>query len=441
MLPNNRLIIESGFEPGSLIGKQFTHDGSVFELVSILGAGAEGIVYEVRSVPGDASPHTAKAFKVYRRRISDHDFQEKQNIRRQLRSYGLPVVEEEFFYIHDWPVTLMPKMAGAIHFGAARAASKQLADAEQFDGVIDRINAGDFADAVRGCDDLLEDRPLHPDCLRLKAIALLGMGKLAAANESLRLCFEVDPGNTEHHVAAIEAASVLANLNCVRLYAGEGLARGADKRAICKAWFAAEHSAERAGPARRCLEELRSLGEPETSLGEMRTQLRRIEERMASCEQEIQGAWHLLRQGKLDAAEQIAHRLKRQHPHHAPAWLLSGVVAFAQELWAEAISHLYRAFRLHPMDPDVPFLLVHAHLELGKIHHAIAMYTVWRQCLEHRLVPDSATTVEQCRSIQWAFRAISDADPDARECVVRVADETERLLGSLAVQTTGDEVS
>jgi tetratricopeptide (TPR) repeat protein len=352
----------------------------------------------------------------------------------------------------------------AFHFVSSSAAASQ---AENFEGrlteVVDLLNAGDFASTVQKCDEALGEFPTSPEYLRSKGIALFGMGDSRAANEALGLCFEINPDDAEHYVVVIQACASLGQILWARKWAHEGAKRARDRREIYRAWFEVEEQAEHAKLMRMCLGQLRLLEEPQQSLEELRMRLQGLEERLARCERELEDAWRSLQQRRLEDAERISRRLTQEHPHHMPALFLSGVLAIEQERWADAISHLRRAFLHRPLaEPDVPFLLGHAYLKLGKVYHATVMHFVWQDHYneaaaaldsrglheregagalavltfeseyERRLAQDATALAQQGLGILRTYGAVSDADPEAREQIAEIVHGTNRLLGWLA---------
>jgi tetratricopeptide (TPR) repeat protein len=462
MPADKNLSIATGFEPKSLIGKRFQHGGRMFELASIVGAGMEGIVYEARNAETGESKNV---LKVFRSKLSEEEFEKKQSTYRECEEiFGELFLGAEFFRIGDWPVYLQKKIEGAVqvHAGSLAAESKQFRDEDSINEIIDLCNARDFAKAAQKCDEALEDFPLKPYYLLLKGIALFGMGESTAANEALSLCFEVDPDNTEHYVAVIQGCAALGQFIWGRRWAEEGAKRAVDKRQVYKAWFMAEEQAERVELARWCLEQLRLLEEPELSLRELRMRLQGLEERLARCEREVQDAWRLLQQGRLGEAKRISHKLNQEHPYHLPALFFSGVLAMEQDQLAEAIRYLHHALILSPMgNPDVPFLLGHAYLKLGNVHHAIMTHFLWQKVYneaaaalqgrdlrapdgagadaelqfesawEEQIVENATVVEQQGRGILSAYRAVADADPETSEQIAQVVQGTERLLAWL----------
>ncbi|KYF57256.1 hypothetical protein BE04_45755 [Sorangium cellulosum] len=462
--------IERRVEPDPLTGTRFEHGGAVFELGSILMTNADGVVYEAREVQTGRSD---RVLKVYRARLSEEQLEQNRAAYRECtRVLGERFLDAEFFRIGEQAVMLqrrasdtVPSTGRALQGERAQSSHKDPVDEiaglwnDRFNEIIELSNARDFARVVQKCDEALKEFTVDPYFLRSKGVALLAMDESAAANEALHLCFETHPDDAEHYAAVIHACTALGKFTWVRKWGQEGARRARDRAQVYKAWFDAEEKAADVPRLRMCLAQLRLLEEPESSLEALRMRLSEVADRLARCEREQEGAWRLLHQRRLEEAEQMARRLTQEHPHHVPALFLSGVLAMERDQWAEAIRWLRRAFINQPLgDPDVPFLMGHAYLKLGRVHHASVMHSVWQQdyneaaaslerrglrgqdgagamagltfaseC-ERRLVEDTAAAAQQGRGILAAYRAVSDAERATRARIEEVVHGTERLL-------------
>lgn len=447
-------------EPESLVGRQFKHGSAVFELASILKAGPDAIAYEARDTQTSQSEHV---LKVYRSKLSEKELEQKEAAYRQcVEILGDGFLNGEFLRIGEWTARLQRRAFDAVSLSShvLQAEREPPSRIDRIKEIFELCNARNFAMAVQKCDAALEDFPVDPHCLRCKGIALFGMGESRAANDVLDLCFQVHPEDAEHYVVVTQACAALGHAVWARKWAQVGAKRARDKRQVYKAWFEAEEQAEHVKLMRMCLGQLQLLEEPEPSLEELGARLKGLEERLARCEREIEAAFGLVQQRSFAEAERIAHRLIQEHPRHGPAMLLSGVLAMEREQWMAAIGHLRRAFVQLPLgDPDIPFLLGHAYLKLGKVQHAAVMHSVWQQryteaaaaleggagaestfasACERLLLEDPAVPAQQCRGILRAYRAVSDAELEARERIEEVLRGTERLLERLGERSHGE---
>lgn len=460
MAMDNTLIIDVGFEPDDLLGKRFHYEARTFELVSILGAGQEGIVYEARDLETGESK---KALKVYRRRLSEEEVQNRRAAYNKLREIGVSIVETDFVRIGDWSVELMEKLEGIfIHSSVDKAAEKQTRDGGRINGIIDLCNRGDFAAALQECDQALEEFPLNTMYLRLKGIALFGLNDGATADEVLNLCFEVEPNNTDHYVAVIHACAALGWIAVGRQWAERAARHAEDRKRAYRAWFDLEELGERLGMARHCIEQLRRLAEPESELQTLQVRLEQLDARLERCRCELGRAWQLRRDGRVGDAECIAHGLKEEFPYHAPALALLGLIAFEQGRYAEAIPDLQNAFWLRPMDnPDVTYLLGYCYLRTGNARIAAGVHSLWQRNFneaadelqggasngtagdragteprfnsewEQRLVEDGALTTQQGLGILAAYEELAGDNPEELDQITEVTQGIERLLGWL----------
>jgi tetratricopeptide (TPR) repeat protein len=460
-MPTNRdLNIEPQFELTSLIGKCFSHGGAVFQLVSLLGVGSQRIVYEARD---EATGASRKVLKVFRERLPPEEVEQRQAAYLQCKQLGLPVAESELFWIDDWPVELQELIPGAITsdqiLSEINRSDERAQEARHLNEIIDLCNAGKFAPALERCDEALRRLPGNSHYLQLRGVALLGLGRSPAADEAFVLCFEVAPDDTARYVAVIQVCASLGHFTWARRWAHRGARRARDIKAVYRAWFSAEERAGRVAWARMCVERLRRLGEPAPALEDLRLLLQRLEERLSTADREMEAAWSLVRQRRLDEAKRTADRLGGEHPHHVPVLWLAGVIAFERQAWEEAIALLYRAFTLRPLgNPDVLFLLGHAYLRAGRLAEAAAVHSAWQQQYsdvaaglgraralqaperavgptatewERRLREDGPTLLQQARSILGGYRDVAGDDPETGTRIAELMQWMERLPASL----------
>lgn len=145
------------------------------------------------------------------------------------------------------------------------------------------------------------------------------------------------------------------------------------------------------------------------------------------------------RASELDHAEAQLRRVVDQHPTYAPAQLLMGRVLFEQQKTPRAKTHLQKAIKLRPTDPDAYLVLTQLSLDQGRVDEAVKVVDALGAAIPgepigyHRLGLALAERGDATRAERLLLHAVErdPGDIEAWGTLARIGEATGRLPKAL----------
>lgn len=383
MKTSNKLTISDTSDPESLLGKTFVFDNEEYELVSIRGYGQAKIVYDIKNTKSGKIDYV---LRVFRKKISRERFSQiEQNW--QLIPEILPDVEvpkTHHFYIGDWPVQIQEHLAPpgsgyqVMDFFQAEEFFKKLSCDKDDIATIQKLYfAGNFKEALKLCDSMLEEYPLKPDYLAIKGGCLQALGQIDDAVETLRIAVEVQPGEARHYLNLAAAFLMKGQPSEAMATAYKAVVYSPDHPIVWERLFHMQIQLGRIGEAAESISKMKecSLDREKVQLAE--ATLKSLVAELAYIEKEVNTANEFYLKGEMQKAKDALEVIKRRAPYHVETWLLTGIIALHEKQYEDAVFQLGQALSLNVGHPEVLFYLGYAHFLNHDLKSAIALHFLW----------------------------------------------------------------